>query len=291
MNRREFMKSSGVAGLSLGAPRVLYGKGEAAASTPEGGSSLKVGFAERDITPDPGMEVPGSYVKEREWAIHDPCKVRAVVFDDGRSRVALVGLDALIVPRYVVLAARRIIHERCGILPDAVLISASHNHSAGPVGMVQPGQYDDASALVKRLAYEVSSDADAGYVERVREEIVTAVCHANSCRVEARCGFGVGNEGKVSFNRRLRMKNGLTYTHPGQGNLPLPNRRVRTRTHGGVERESGQPLPLSRSVIELDVVIAPSAHPQCRVCRGGKGRENALRRYQRKWSEYCISRP
>jgi len=218
MNRREFMKSSGVAGLSLGAPKVLYGKGEAAASTPEGESSLKVGFAERDITPDPGMEVPGSYVKEREWAIHDPCKVRAVVFDDGRSRVALVGLDALIVPRYVVLAARRTIHERCGILPDAVLIGASHNHSAGPVGMVQPGQFDDASALVKRLAYEVSSNADAGYVERVREEIVTAVCHANSCRVEARCGFGVGNEGKVSFNRRLRMKNGLTYTHPGQGN-------------------------------------------------------------------------
>ncbi len=84
--------------------------------------------------------------------------------------------------------------------------------------MVRPGQYDGASALVKRLAYEVSSAADAGYVERVQEEIVTAVCHADSCRVEARCGFGVGNESKVSFNRRLRMKNGLTYTHPGQGN-------------------------------------------------------------------------
>ncbi len=218
MNRRDFIKSSGAAGLSLGVPRVFSGKDGVAASPPEGGSSLKVGFAERDITPDLGMEVPGGYVKEREWKIHDPCKVRAAVFDDGRTRLALVGLDALIVPRYVVVAARKIIHERCGIPPDSVLIGASHSHSSGPLGMVRPGEYDHASPLVKRLAYEVSSDADAGYVERVQEEIVTAVCHAHSCRVDAHCGFGAGSESKVSFNRRLRMKNGLTYTHPGQGN-------------------------------------------------------------------------
>ncbi len=218
MNRREFIKSSSVASLSLGVQRGLYGRDVATARPPEGGSALMVGFAERDITPDLGMEVPGGYVKEHFREIHDPCKVRAVVFDDGRTRVALVGLDALIVPRYVVLASRRIIHERCGIPPEAVLIGASHDHTAGPIGMVQPGQFDHASPLVKKLAYEVSSTADAGYVERVQQEIVTAVCHADSCRVEARCGFGVGNEGKVSFNRRLRMKNGLTYSHPGQGN-------------------------------------------------------------------------
>lgn len=218
MNRREFMKSGGVAGFSLGVSRGLYGKEAAPASSLEGGSRLRVGFAERDITPDPGMEVPGGYVKEYMRQIHDPCKVRAAVFDDGQTRVALVGLDALIAPRPIVMSVRRMIHERCGILPEAVLIGASHNHSAGPIGMVQPGQFDDASALVKKLAYELSSNADPGYIERVKQEMVTAVCHADSCRVEARCGFGVGHESKVSFNRRLRMKNGLTYSHPGQGN-------------------------------------------------------------------------
>lgn len=218
MNRRNFIKSSGVAGLSLGVPRILPARGLQAASPPEGGSTLKVGFAERDITPDLGMQAPGGYTKAQLWEIHDPCKVRAVVFDDGRTRVALVGLDSLMVPRHLVVAARRIIHERCGIPPEAVLIGASHSHSSGPLGMVQPGQYDDASPLVKKLAYEISSNADPGYLERVQEEIVTAVCHAYSCRMGARCGFGVGTENKVSFNRRLRMKNGLTYTHPGKGN-------------------------------------------------------------------------
>ncbi len=218
MNRRDFFKSSGAAGLTLGVPEILTAGGGAAAQPGQGGSALKVGFAERDITPDIGMEVPGGYVKEHGSKIHDPCKVRAVVFDDGRTRIALVGLDALIVPRYIVLAARKLIQERCGIKAESVLISASHSHSSGPIGMVRPGSYDDASPLVKKLAYEISSDADADYVQRVEEEIVTGVCHANSCRVEAACGFGVGKVSNVSFNRRLRMKNGLTYTHPGQGN-------------------------------------------------------------------------
>jgi len=218
MNRRDFIKSSGVVGLSLGIPQLVPGKDEGPTSPRQEGSTLKVGFAERDITPDPGMEVPGGYVKEREWKIHDPCKVRAAVFDDGQSQVALVGIDALIVPRHLVVAAREIIHKRSGIPAASVLIGASHSHSSGPTGMVQPGEYDHASQFVKKLAYEISSDADADYLERVQAEIVTAVSHAASCLVEAQCGFGVGIENKVSFNRRLRMKNGLTYSHPGQGN-------------------------------------------------------------------------
>ena len=181
-------------------------------------SVLKAGFAERDITPELGMEQPGGYGKAFHKSFHDACKVRAAVFDDGKMRVALVGIDALMVPRKLVLEARERIVSRCGILPQAVLIGASHSHSSGPTGMVQPGQYDAASPLVKQLAYEKSSCADAGYLERVRSEIVTAVCHADSFRVEVRCGFGIGIEDKVAFNRRMRMKNGLSYSHPHPGN-------------------------------------------------------------------------
>ena len=117
----------------------------------------------------------------------------------------------------LVQAARQAIERRCGIAPGAVMISASHSHSSGPVGMIQPGEYDHASEFVQKLAYEHSSAADAGYLELVEKQIVAAVCQADAAREPALCGFGSGREDQVAFNRRFRMKNGLTYTHPGKG--------------------------------------------------------------------------
>src|SRR6266566_4032540 len=137
---------------------------------------IKAGFAEADITPEIGMEVPGGYGKAFGRSVHDPCKVRAAVFDDGRRRIALIGVDAMIVRRPLVLAARKAIHERCGIAPDAILISASHSHSSGPTGMILPGEYDHASPLVQKLAYEQSSCANASYLERVEQQMVSAAC-------------------------------------------------------------------------------------------------------------------
>ena len=124
---------------------------------------LKVGFAERDITPDIGMEQPGGYGKAFHQTLHDPCKVRASVFDDGNHRVALVGIDALFVRRPLVEAVRKTVHEKCGIAPEAILIGASHSHSSGPT-TVMPGEYDYGSALVKSLAYEKSTGADPKYL-------------------------------------------------------------------------------------------------------------------------------
>lgn len=188
----------------------------ASAASPAAG--FKAGFAERDITPAIGMEEPGGYGKSYHRSLHDPCKVRASVFGDGERRVALVGVDALAVRRPLVEACRKEIQTRCGIPPEAVLIGASHSHSSGPTCMILPGEYDHGSPLVKSLAYEQSSCADAGYLERVRQALVEAVCQADQSRAEVRCGVGKGFEDKVAFNRRFRMTNGLSYTHPGQLN-------------------------------------------------------------------------
>lgn len=180
--------------------------------------AVRTGFSERDISPEIGMERPGGYGKGFHQSFHDPCKARAAVFDDGSGAIALVGLDALIIREPQVAEARRRISEKTGIAPEAVLIGASHSHSSGPTGMVLPGEFDHADALVQDLAYEQSSAADSAYLEQMVVGIVDAVVEAYENRRELRLGFGQGEEDSVSFNRRWRMKGGLSFTHPGFGN-------------------------------------------------------------------------
>ncbi len=190
----------------------------ASAVAPAANLAFRAGFAERDITPDIGMEAPGGYGKSYHRTFHDPCKVRAAVFDDGRKRVALVGVDLLFVTRALVLETRAEIQKRCGIPPECVLISASHSHSSGPIGMSEPGDYNNASSLVKHLATEKSIVPNPGYLQLLKRQMAEAVVAADAARVDARLAAGYGHEDQVAFNRRLRMKNGLTYTHPGAGN-------------------------------------------------------------------------
>jgi len=181
-------------------------------------AAFTAAFAERDITPAVGMEVPGGYGKAFSKRIHDACKVRAIVFDNGTHRVALVGLDALMIPRHLVVDARQRIQEQCGIPAEAVMIGASHSHSSGPTGMVQPGEFDHASDEIKALAYQKTSCADARYLDRVRDAVVEAVVAANNMRAEVTLGFGTGREEHVAFNRRIKMKSGASFSHPGKGN-------------------------------------------------------------------------
>jgi hypothetical protein len=179
---------------------------------------FKAGFAERDITPEIGSEIPGGYGKAYHRSLHDPCKVRAVVFDDGRNRVALVGIDALFIHRDTVRHVRQAIARKTGLADSAILIGASHSHSSGPMSGVMPNEYDHASKLVQTLADKKTICADPKYLQKVEQAIVEAVCQAHDFRVEARGGVGKGVEKTVAFNRRFKMRDGRTVTHPGQGN-------------------------------------------------------------------------
>lgn len=184
-------------------------------------AAFKAGFAERDITPEPGMEAPGGYGKGKlPDKRHSPCMVRAAVFDDGKNRVAIVGIDALGVRRDTVQAARKAIQEKCGIAPTAVMISASHSHSAGPTLGAIPGEFDDASDLIKSLVYEQSTNANPAYLAKVIQAIADAVVEADGKRADAKAAAGYGVAEGVAFNRRFRMKDGpaKSVTHPGQAN-------------------------------------------------------------------------
>lgn len=223
-SRRNFLKASvgAATGLVMTGifPFNLHGADidEAVLELSNSNLIMHSGFAEIDISPDIGMEQPGGYGKSFHKTLHDPCKVRAAVFFDGNKKVAIVGIDALMIHHSIVNSVREKVQGRCGIPSESVLIAASHSHSSGPTGMIQPGQYDHAGGWVKSLAYEKSSCADPKYLNRVEDKLVEAICNANNSLEETTLGVGVGKEEEVAFNRRFHMKNGITYTHPRQGN-------------------------------------------------------------------------
>jgi len=219
--------------LSLLAGLTLSGAGLNPLHSAPAIAPVKTGFAERDISPAIGMERPGGYGKGYHQIFHDPCKARAAVFDDGSKVVALVGLDALLIREPQVAEVRRRVQEKTGIPPEAVLIGASHSHSSGPTGMVLPGEFDHADALVQDLAYEQSSTADPVYLETMINGIVEAVTEAYETRRELQLGFGRGVEDRVSFNRRWRMAGGLSFTHPRYGNPDM------VETAGPIDPEVG----------------------------------------------------
>ena len=206
------------AGLLVGAAAAASASAQEPAAAPPA-APFKAGFAERDITPEPGMEAPGGYGKGRlPDKRHSRCMVRAAVFDDGKSRVAVVGIDALGVRRDTVEAARKAIQERCGIPGGAVMISASHSHSAGPALGAIPSDWPEADGLLKSLIFEHSTNANPEYLAKVVAAIADSVVEADTKRVDARCAAGYGTAEGVAFNRRFRMKDGRSATHPGQGN-------------------------------------------------------------------------
>ena len=93
--------------------------------------------------------------------------------------------------------------------------------------MVLPGEFDHASPLVRELAYEKSSCADPKYLANVERQSSRRCARPTPRRRPVR-GFGKGIEDQVALNRRFRMKNGLHYTHPGQGIPTSIGRPVRS---------------------------------------------------------------
>jgi neutral ceramidase len=121
---------------------------------------LHVGFAEADITPKLGSRSPGGMQARRLNEVHDPLKAVAVVIQNDKAAVALVGIDALFIGEEATARARQAITAATKIPGTHVLIGASHTHGGGPVA----------------TCFE--SDADPEYVELVARRVGEAVISA-----------------------------------------------------------------------------------------------------------------
>ncbi len=161
---------------------------------------LHVGFAETDITPKLGSQSPGGMQARRLNEVHDPLKAVAMVIQNDKATIALVGIDSIFIGEEATADARKAIMAATKIPGTQILIGASHTHGGGPVA----------------TCFE--SDADPEYVELVARRVAEAVISAFHALHAADLGDGFGHEPSISFNRRFLMRDGRQATHPGKGN-------------------------------------------------------------------------
>lgn len=147
------------------------------------------GLAGRCIDPTPAD--PASFFSP-STAQHDPLRARAVVLERGRTRLALLRIDAVAVSRK--LRDELVAHARTlGIAPAALLVAATHTHSG-------PGAVSD-----RRLWQLLAMDCfHAGAYRAVVTAAERALDRAVASLQPASLGVGVTEVKGVTHNRSGR---------------------------------------------------------------------------------------
>jgi len=161
---------------------------------------LKAGAAQRDITPLLRISLVGYFHDRKAVDVRDPLYAKAIVLEADGERIAIVLCDLIALEREEIEKARELIESRCGIPPQNVMIACTHTHT-GP-------------ATVSVLGV----DRDEGYLEFLIPRIADTVQMACQRLREAKVGWEVGREERISFNRRYWMKDGQVRTNPGYNN-------------------------------------------------------------------------
>ncbi len=161
-------------------------------------SRTRVGVAAVDITPEPGLPLMGNFRDDyAARGMHDPLWARAIVFADDRgTKAGLLAIDVCMLDRENVAFIREMIGSNCDVPQENVLIHATHTHSA-PAASGKLG-----------LADEIAPHACA--IEAFLRKAASAVVEANDRLEDATLEIGHAAEDRVSFNRRLRRRDGTT---------------------------------------------------------------------------------
>ncbi len=176
---------------------------------------LLAGAASVNITPP--IPIPmGGYIAREGPAneVHDQLYARALVLDDGQTRLAVVTADLLGLYRQTTAKVRGRVQNLCGIPAENLMLACSHTHS-GPDSMLL-----------------MCATLDQEWEQVLPHYMVSAVYLAVQRLRPARLGVGVG-QAHFTRNRRRPWEEG-TATPPGPVDPEVTVLRV--------DDAAGQPL-------------------------------------------------
>lgn len=171
-------------------------------------SELKLGAAAVPINPPLGIGLAGYYHERGNEGVLDDIRAKAMVLDDGGTRVAIVVCDLISMPKWIALEARKLVETQTGIRATNVMIAATHTHTA-PV-LFREWSRDDFDGGGTPLSKE--------YSHTLPRLIADAVAAANERRQPARFSVAKEREGQLAKNRRYWMRDGTVSWNPGKLN-------------------------------------------------------------------------
>lgn len=146
---------------------------------------FRAGASEVDISPEKFPVIVNAMFTERTATnVVDRLYAKALVLDDGRTRVAFCVVDTCMMPRDLIDRAKAIAATAIGIPSDRMCISATHTHSA-PSAMACLG-----------------SRVDPDYAASLPEKVAAAIANAAKGLTPVRIGWAVVDDWEHTFNRR-----------------------------------------------------------------------------------------
>ena len=153
-------------------------------------SSLLIGIAESNYTPEVGLDMAGNY-RGDDYAsrgVHDSLYAKAIVASNEKGeKAALLTVDICYIPKESIDMMRGYIASNTTIEPGNIMITSTHTHS-GPVGQL-----------------------DAPKAKEYLSKAADAVIKADKNLKATVLSIGRSSEDRVSHNRRLRCKDGTTH--------------------------------------------------------------------------------
>ncbi len=158
-------------------------------------NGIMCGLGETDFTPNIGLPLMGN-LRDRydSTGVHDPLKAAALVLvDPAGDKAAILSLDLCMLNREQTAMMRKFIGENSSIPGDHILISTTHTH-AGPA----------------TLSIYNAPSAERSEIEGFLKDACQAVFNAEKNLKPATVSIGYTRETRVSFNRRLKNRDGKT---------------------------------------------------------------------------------
>jgi hypothetical protein len=173
-------------------------------------AELRVGLAEKEITPPLGYRMYGSLYETFSKGTHDPLMVKAVVLEQGRGKCALVIADLCFISRKLSEPVREAASSKTGIPASNIVIMATHTHG-GP-------EYDGIQRDLRhaRAIREQGKDPHEpiDYLAQLRERFIAVIEEADRSLQPAGARFIKTELPGMAHNRRFHMKDGSVRFNP-----------------------------------------------------------------------------